>query len=63
MALGEVTINLGERCWRQVGGGVEEFVVPHPPPRVIVTEGATGQGGEGIEAAAFLDWAQDYHEW
>ncbi len=27
VALGEVTIYLGERCWRQVGGGVEEFVV------------------------------------
>lgn len=55
MALGEVTIYLGERCWQQVGGGVEEFVVPHSPPRVIDIEGATGQGEEGIEAATFLD--------
>lgn len=42
VALGEVTIYLGEGCWRQVGGGVEEFVVPHSPPSVINIEGATG---------------------
>lgn len=62
MALGEVTIYLGERCWQQVRGRVEEFVVPHSPPRVIDIEGVIGHGDEGIKAVAFLDWAQDYHE-
>lgn len=55
MALGEVTMCLGERCWQQVGGGAEEFVVPHSPTWVIDTEGVTSQGDEGIEATTFLD--------
>lgn len=60
VALGEVTIYLSERCWRQVGGGVEEFVVPYSPLSVIDTEGVTGRGDEGIDVASFLNWAQDY---
>lgn len=63
MALSEATIYLEERCWPYVGGGAEEFVVPHSPPRVIDTEGATGRGEEGIKASKFLDWARDYREW
>lgn len=63
MPLGEVTIYLGERCWRQVGGGFEELVVPHPPPRVIESEGASNLRDEGIDASGFLDWARDYPGW
>lgn len=34
MAIDEVTIYLGEKCWCQVEVGMEDFVVPHsPPPR------------------------------
>lgn len=55
MALGEVTIYLEERCWRQVGGGIEEFVILHSPPRVIDGEGETGKGVEGVETSEFLD--------
>lgn len=55
VALGEVTIYFSERCWRQVGGGVEEFVVPHPPPRVKESEGTGNLGDEGIDASVFLD--------
>lgn len=46
-----------------MGGGIKEFVVPHPPPSVIDTKGATGLGDKGIDAAPFLNWAQDYHRW
>lgn len=42
VALGEVTIYLDKWCWQHVRGGVEAFVVPHPPPQVIDIEGATG---------------------
>lgn len=63
MALGEVTIYLSERCWREVGVGLEEFIVPHPPPWVIESEGASNLGDEGIDALGFLDWAKDYSEW
>lgn len=55
MALGEVTMYLEERCWRQIGGGLETFVVPHPPPSVIKTEGVTTLGNEGTVASEFLD--------
>lgn len=63
MALGEVTIYVNERCWRQVGGGVKEFVVPHSPPRVIEGEGTNNLGDEGTDVLGFLDWARDYPEW
>lgn len=63
LTLGEVTIYLAERCRRQVGGGVDGFVVTHSPPSVIDTKDAAGRGDEGIDAAPFLDWAQDYQRW
>lgn len=52
-----------ERCWHQVGVGVEDFVVPHPPPRVINTKGEAYRGEIGIDALVFLDWGKDYNEW
>lgn len=62
MAINEVTIYLVDRCWCQVGVVVEDFVVPHSPPRVIDTEGETGKGETGIDASVFLEWAWDYNE-
>lgn len=55
MAIDEVTMYLGERCWHQVGVGVEDFMVPHSPPWVIDTEGEIYRGEIGIKASAFLD--------
>lgn len=63
VALGEVIMYLRERCWRQVGGGAEDFILPLSPPRVIEREGVTNLGDESIKASGFLDWARDYHEW
>lgn len=63
VALGKVTMYLGERYWRQIGGGVKTFVVPHPPPSVIETEGVTTLRNEGTDASEFLDWTRDYLEW
>jgi len=55
IAINEVTMYLGERCWLQVGVGVEDFVVLHPPLRVIDTKGEAGRGEIGINALVFLD--------
>lgn len=63
MGLGKITMYLGERCWHQIGGGVEGFVVPHSPPRVIDIEGEMGRGEIGLEASVFLDWTRNYGEW
>lgn len=54
---------LRERCWRQVGMGVEDFMVPHSPPRVIDTKGEAEKGKIGLDTSIFLDWGRDYSEW
>ncbi len=63
IAIDKITMYLRERCWLQVGVGVEDFVVPHPPLRVIDIEGEAGRGEIGIDALVFLDWGRDYREW
>lgn len=55
IAIDKITTYLREKCWLQVGVGVEDFVVPHLPPRVIDTEGEVGRGEINIDALVFLD--------
>lgn len=63
IAIDDVTMYLEKRCWLQVGIGVEDFVVPHLPLRVIDIEGEASKGEIGIDVLVFLDWGRDYKEW
>ena len=53
IAIDEATVYLGERCWLQVGVGVEDFMVLHLPTRVIDIEGEAGRGEIGIDSLVF----------
>lgn len=54
MAIDQVTLYFGERCWRQVGEGVEDFVIRLLPPLVIDIEDEATKGEVGINASVFL---------